>query len=116
MQRDAVHLLDIVTAARLALDFAKGLNRLQFQHDLKTQASVIREIEIIGEATKRLSAEFREAHPQIPWQDIAGMRDVLIHAYDKVDVDELWYVLETSIPELISLIEPMLPRESEEGD
>jgi uncharacterized protein with HEPN domain len=54
------------------------------------QSAIIRQLEIIGEATKHLSAAFRGNHPDIPWQKMAGMRDILIHAYDAVDLDEVW--------------------------
>jgi uncharacterized protein with HEPN domain len=111
MQRDIVTLLDILQAARLILQFTAGMHREDFIEDEKTNAAVIREVEIIGEATKRLSADFREAHSAIPWREMAGMRDVLIHAYDSVDLDELWFVVEVSIPELIALIEPLIPKE-----
>ena len=111
MQRDAASLLDILTAARLARDFVTDSSKELFLDDVKSQAAVTREIEVIGEATKRISAEFKASHQEIPWRKMAGMRDVLIHAYDKVDVDELWQAVESSIPELILLIEPLVPRE-----
>jgi uncharacterized protein with HEPN domain len=77
MDRDTVTLLDILSAAKLALEFIEGMNELQFMADAKTQAAVTRQVEIMGEAAKRLSAEFRDSHPEIPWREIAGMRDVL---------------------------------------
>ena len=113
MDRDTVTLLDILSAARLALKFIEGVSELHFMADEKTQAAVIREVEIIGEAAKRLSPQFREKHDEIPWRQIVGMRDVLIHAYDSVDLEELWYVTQVSIPELIRFVEPLVPEEDE---
>lgn len=113
MHRDDVTLLDILCAAKLALEFVNGLSEIQFMGDAKTQAAITRQVEIMGEAAKRLSTEFKESHPAVPWREIAGMRDVLIHVYDNVDLDELWYVTQVSIPELISLVEPLVPGENE---
>lgn len=112
MHRDDVSLVDILAAARLALEFVRGMNELQFMDDAKTQAAVTRQLEIIGEAAKRLSPQFRDTHPAIQWRQIAGMRDVLIHVYDNVDLDELWYVVQVSIPELVSYIESLVTEDS----
>jgi len=69
------------------------------------------QIEIIGEATKRLSDEFRNQHPDIPWRSMAGMRDVVIHGYDHVDIEEVWRVAKADIPRLIMMLEPLVPPE-----
>ncbi len=110
MDRDAVTLLDILSAAKLALQFIDGMDEAQFMEDAKTQAAVTRQVEILGEAAKRLSLTFKDNHPQIAWRDIAGMRDMLIHVYDNVDLDELWSVTQVSIPELIKFVEPLVPQ------
>ena len=112
MDRDAVTLLDILSAAKLALEFIEGMNEQQFMADPKTQAAVTRQVEILGEAAKRLSLTFKDNHPEIAWRDIAGMRDLLIHVYDNVDLDELWHVTQVSIPELIRLVEPLVPTDT----
>lgn len=67
MLRDPATLLDILQAAELILQFTQGMSHEEFVSDIKTCAAVIREVEIIGEAAKRLSAQFRESHPEIPW-------------------------------------------------
>ncbi len=68
--------------------------------DLKTQLAVTRELEIIGEASKRFSPEFKDLHGSIPWRRIAGMRDFLIHDYMQVDLKEVWKAATEGIPEL----------------
>jgi uncharacterized protein with HEPN domain len=74
-------------------------------------SAIVRQIEIVGEATKRLSEEFRNSQPEIPWRSMAGMRDVVIHGYDHVDLEEVWKVAETDIPKLIISLEPLVPPE-----
>jgi uncharacterized protein with HEPN domain len=78
-------------------------NQFSFSEDFLTQDAVIRQLEIIGEATKRISKEFRSENPHIPWSDMAGMRDILIHDYIDVDVDIVWKTASESIPELKKL-------------
>ena len=81
MSRDDAILLDMVNAARMILQFIKGLTKDQFMTDNKTQSSVLYQITIIGEAARRLSPEFRVHHSHIPWPLIMGMRNKLIHEY-----------------------------------
>jgi uncharacterized protein with HEPN domain len=75
-----------------------------FALDQLTQDAVVRQLEIIGEATKRISKELRLKNPQIPWADMAGMRDVLIHDYFDVDTDVVWKTASESIPSLEVLL------------
>ncbi len=72
------------------------------------QDAVIRNLEIIGEATKRLSWEIRENHPDIPWRKMAGLRDVLIHEYLRVDLEEVWIIVDTNLPVLKRKINQMI--------
>lgn len=72
------------------------------------QDAVIRNLEIIGEATKRISKDFREQHPHVPWREMAGLRDVLIHDYFGVDNGIVWNVVENEIPPLKEKITDML--------
>lgn len=109
--RDDAALLDMAKAARLVSDFTQGMHQAEFQIDLKTQSAVLYQIAILGEAVKRLSQNFRNQYPQIPWTAIAGMRDKLIHDYEGVDIQRVWFTIKTSIPDFLKAIEPLLPTE-----
>lgn len=110
MHRDETTLVDIVGAARLVLAFTRSMTRDTFFDDVKTQSAVLHQLMIIGEAVKRLSSEFRAQHPDVPWSLIAGMRDHLIHAYDAVDLEEVWKTASADVPGLLAQVEPLLPK------
>lgn len=110
MRQDEATLLDIAEAARLVFAFIQGMTKDAFLDDLKTQSAVLHQLMIIGEAVKRLSQEFRTQNPEIPWALIAGMRNHLIHAYDVVDLDEVWKTATSDVPDLLAKIEPLLPK------
>ncbi len=109
MQRELAYLLDILQSAVLIREFVRDVDQDIFYQDRMRQDAVIRRIEVIGEATRRIPADFRTAHPEIPWQEMAGMRSKLIHEYDRVDLVEVWNVAQRDIPVLIDLISPLVP-------
>jgi uncharacterized protein with HEPN domain len=113
MLRDNATLLDIAKAATAVVSFVKETNKKAFLADFKTQSATLYQLIVMGEATKRLSAEFREQHPQIPWKLMAGMRNHLVHGYDVIDWDEVWKTATTDVPELLTLLKPILPEEKE---
>lgn len=110
---DQAYVLDMLEAARLIRDYMEGVERTAFNLDQMRQDAIIRRIEIIGEATKRLSEQFRDAHPEIVWKDMAGMRDFVIHQYDKVLRDRVWNTATLSIPQLIAQLEALIPPEND---
>jgi uncharacterized protein with HEPN domain len=85
------------------------LEKQEFLNDAKTQSAIVYQLLILGEATKRLSNEFRAAHPQVPWKLISGMRDKLIHAYGSVDLDQVWKTAVSDLPGLIPVFEALVP-------
>jgi len=109
MRQDETTLLNIAESARLVVDFVQGMSQAAFLEDFKTQSAVLYQLIVMGEAVKRLSAEFRIQHSEIPWSLIAGMRDHLIHGYDLVDWDEVWQTATSDMAALLTQIEPLIP-------
>lgn len=109
MRRDDVCLLDILDSAKTAADYVAGKTREEFLADRQCQDAVIRRLEIIGEAARRLSDETREAHPDLPWRELLGQRNILIHKYDDVDFAIVWETVQKDLPALIAYLEPLLP-------
>ena len=99
-RRDPELVEDISEAITRIERYTAGLTLDAFLADTKTQDATVRTLEIIGEAVKGLSSEFRKKHQSVPWPDIAGMRDRLIHDYAGVNWDIVWDVLRTKLPEL----------------
>ena len=91
-----------------SIDFTKGTDLEAFKQDDLLQSAVQHQILIIGEAVSRLSPDFLQAHPEIPWMRIKRMRNTLIHRYDNVDLDIVWGVVIRDAPALIALITPIL--------
>jgi uncharacterized protein with HEPN domain len=98
MSRDPAYLLDILNSARLVQQFVQGIDREGLAQDMMRQYAVVHGIMIIGEAARRISQEFRGKHPELPWQNMIGMRSRIIHNYDEVDLDIVWHVVESEIP------------------
>ncbi len=110
MSRDSAFLVDALRASHNAVEFLGGLELAAFVADEKTQSAVVHQLLVLGEAVKRLSTVFREAHPEIPWRKIAGLRDVLIHQYDVVDSAGVWKTVREDLPPLIRALECLVPQ------
>jgi uncharacterized protein with HEPN domain len=108
MKNDLPYLKHIVDAISKIEDYVKNVKREKFLKDAKTQDAVVRELEVIGEATKRLSGDIRQRYPGIPWAAVAGTRDRLIHAYFDVDLEEVWKTVRDDIPRLKRTVEKMI--------
>ena len=107
-KKNLMYLKDINKAIESITIFIQGMNFEQFKKDDKTSSAVIRKFEIIGEATKKIPNVIKERYTQIPWKDIAGMRDKLIHAYSEVDLKLVWKTIQQRLPELNSFIDDLL--------
>ena len=101
---DQVLLKDMADHARRAIEACRGRRRADLDTDLLLAAALERFIEIIGEAASRISAPTREARPGIPWAEIVGMRNRLVHGYASVDHDVLWAVVTRDLPVLLEEI------------
>lgn len=107
MKDDRIYLLHIRDAIQQILDYTQP-GRASFFADRKTQDAVVRNLEIIGEATKRLSQSLKDAHPDIAWKPIAGMRDKLIRDYFGINLQLVWDVVDRDLPALERKITQLL--------
>ena len=111
MQRDEAYLLDILIEARKALKFIEGLTWEQFEQSELHQNAVIRPLEIIGKAARLVYTQTKDKHPDIPWKQMTGLRNRLIHEYSSIDFNTVWDTIKIDLPALISLVEPLVPPE-----
>ena len=111
-RRNKEYLKDIKDSIERVTSYTEGLTYDEFMKDNKTQDAVVRNLEVIGEATKNLSDSLRKKHPQIPWRDLTGVRDKLIHGYFRIDYDIVWNIITKELPLLLPQIEELLVNES----
>ena len=106
---DTVRLRHMLDAARETLEFTQGLTRADLDRDRKLVLALVKAIEIIGEAACQVSQAGRDQAPDIPWEDMTGMRHRLVHAYFDINLDILWQTVQEDIPALINLLQPGVP-------
>lgn len=103
-----VYLDDIVDSSEKISSYINGKNKTEFENDVELQDAVIRRLSIIGEAIKRLPTNFRDKHPEIAWRKATGMRDILIHNYDEVEIDQVWLTVTQVLPAFKEQIQKLL--------
>ncbi|MCY3934294.1 MAG: DUF86 domain-containing protein [Acidobacteria bacterium] len=113
MNRDLAAVADIVESARSIGDYIAGVSRNEFIENEQLQDSVIRRLLVIGEAAGRLSASFRDARPGVPWREIRGMRNRMVHVYDDIDVKLVWRTVRNDVPRLLAELAPIVSSDSE---
>lgn len=106
---DAANLTDMLKAAEQVSAYVSGKRYSDLESSRMLRDAVERQLEIIGEAARRVSLELREAHPEIPWSRIIAQRNVISHEYGEIRLDWIWRVATERVPELIALIEPIVP-------
>lgn len=111
LPRERNYLLDMLNAAKLAQDFVADVDWESFQLDLMRQAAVTRQLEIIGEAARRISEDSQAEIPEIPWHQIIGMRNRIVHEYDRLNLIRLWDTIQLALPELIVVLENIVTAE-----
>ena len=106
---DVVRLRHMLDAARKATTFAETCTRDDLEKDEKLALALIRLLEVLGEAAKSISHECQTEYPDIPWRQIAGTRDRLIHGYFDVDLDVVWKIVSGDLPSLVVQLQQILP-------
>ena len=105
---DSVRIRHILDSAREAIAFSKGRRRADLDTNRKLNLSLVRLLEMIGEAARGISLEFRESHPDLPWKSMVGMRDRLIHGYFDINLDVVWETVTDDLPGLVAKLEKIL--------
>lgn len=113
MRRDDSYLLDMLVAARKAVAFAAELTYPKFERSDLHQNAIFKVMEVVGEAAARISNDTKEAHPEIPWHEIVGLRNRIVHVYFEIDPGLVWQIVHEDLPTLISQLELIVPPETE---
>jgi len=112
-ERDTAYLWDMLEAVRAILDYTRDMDMQAFVaagRDAElVRMAVERQLEILGEAARRISSAFRDAHPELPWREMVGLRNVISHQYNSVDYGAIYRIVRDRMPELITLLEPLVP-------
>lgn len=112
-RRDRDYLADIANSLERIAVYTRGLTYNRFMRDHKTQDAVVRNLEVIGEAAKKVGSNFRRKHPDVPWKEMAGLRDRLIHDYLGINYEIVWNIAATELPGLLGSVKQILAGDTE---
>lgn len=110
--RDIIRMWHMVAAATKAISFIAGKNRHDLDEDEKLSLALVRLVEIVGEAASKVTSESQNRHPEIPWRDIIGTRNRLIHAYEAVNLDILWEIVIADLPSIITQLQRAIEQDT----
>lgn len=108
MKDNSIYISHILDAIKDIKEFTKGMNKKQFLKNKMAEHAIVRNIEVIGEASKNISKDFRERHNDIPWQDIIKMRNKVTHFYFGISYETVWEVVRRDIPALEAKLKPII--------
>ena len=110
-KRDLSYIWDMRTASQEILEFMQGVSQAEFERNNQLRYAVERQLMVIGEAARHVSDEFQEQHPEIPWLQIIGQRNVLAHDYGEILVERVWLTATKSLPELLARLDQIIPNQ-----
>jgi uncharacterized protein with HEPN domain len=113
--RDTTFLWDMARAIQRLQGFAEESSLEAYLASIFSQSAVERQFEVLGEAARRISSAFQQAHPEIDWSNIIGLRNVIAHQYEQVDQEKLWTTIKNNLPDLLMKVEALLPPLLDEG-
>jgi len=110
-EADLSFLWDMYNAAKEIVEFTDGLSLNRFASQKIVRYAVERQIVVIGEASKKISVEFKRAHPEFPWKSILAQRNIISHEYGEILIEKVWLTASVHVPEMIALLTPFIPNE-----
>lgn len=114
MRDDSARLVDIYLACRDVMEFVAGVDHEAYIGDRKLQYALCRALEVIGEAARMISDDFKQDQGEVPWVQIVGLRHRIVHEYFRLDTDILWEIVQRDVPALMRQLGPLVPPETQE--
>ncbi len=109
LDRDAAALWDMAEAIREMQQFMAGVSEAEYLETLWLRRVIERNFELLGEAARRVSTQFQQVHPEVDWRNLVGLRNIIAHRYEQVDHEILWDIINTVLPEVLAIVERLLP-------
>jgi len=107
-EEDRASLVDMLDFAREVVTFTRGRARADLDRDIVLLRAIVRVLELIGECARRISPATQQRHVAVPWRKIVGMRNIIVHEYGRVDIDEVWGTVQRDLPPLVAVLESII--------